>query len=194
MEAHIVYNQSGDATPIVKFDPADKVRITGSAWSSDGKTIFYARRTEESCSIIAHDLKTGKEKELCQEEVGWPGLAVSPDGRLLAFGDRKALKVMPIEGGEPRELHNEKNFARGCGLTWTPDGRYILCGKYTKYPLAGLLRVPAEGGEPQKLLEERPGSISVHPDGQRIAFTRGGMGQPQVWAMDNILTTFAADK
>ncbi len=47
-----------------------------------------------------------------------------------------------------------------------------------------LYRIPTEGGEPQKLLEmEGLSSISVHPDGRRIAFANSlgfnGQQKPQ---------------
>jgi hypothetical protein len=75
----------------------------------------------------------------------------------------------------------------------------------TGLPVIGsseLWRVPAEGGEPQKLMKIeslfRKGvmmnPLSLHPDGKRIAFHRGEPRQRDLWVIDNLLTTFAADK
>ena len=149
-----------------------------------------------------HDLETGEEKELWQEGVHWVGLGISPDGRQLVFGkDYKTLMVMAVEGGESRILHRlqEGGFAFDCSPTWTADGRYVLFGKcnptFRETQSQELWRVPAEGGEAQKLLEmEGLGDISLHPDGQRIAFTGGGRNISEVWVMENFLPEFKATR
>ena len=194
--------QTGDVTPVVHFGPTDRVRISGTVWSPDGKTIFYIRETlsgQWPRSIMAHDLETGKEKELRQGGISTFGLAVSPDGRQLVFADRSMLKVMPAEGGDPRILLNVHN---GSGeveerdhiepVTWTADGLYVLFAKGRRQ--RELWRVPAKGGEPQKLLEmDGLSDISVHPDGRSIAFT-GGLRQVEVWAMENFLPESIASR
>jgi len=197
--------QTGDVIPIVQFDPTDRINIYDCVWSPDGKTILYVRvvmNGQWPHSIVAYDLETGKEKELCQEGM-WPGLAISPDGRSLVFAGDKALNIMPAVGGEPREFHRLQDTeefawnAVGSGLAWTADGRYILFGVHRlgqPEPPEELWHVPVGGGEPQKLLEmDRLSDISVHPDGQRIAFT-GGSTQMEVWAMENFLPGFTGDK
>ena len=89
-------------------------------------------------------------------------------------------------------LQDIENF-RGGGdgfpsLVWTPDGHYILFRKGTDdQPLEELWRIPVKGGKPQKLLEmEDIKSISIHPDGRRIAFTVRKWTD-QVWALENFL-------
>ena len=169
---------------------------------------------------MAHDLRTGREQELRQDicdprEPGvigiGPDLRISPDGRQLTFSPRdfntgeRLLKVMPAAGGEPRELLRLKDPERFCGSRWTPDGRYILFGTRKRSPNhpdepVELWRVPAEGGEPQKLLAmdgllviDKLLNLSIHPDGQRIVFT-GGNQEAEVWIMENFLPGFTADK
>ena len=122
-------------------------------------------------------------------------MAISPDGRQLAFSDpgNQVLKVMPAAGGEPREilrLKDPETFCWNAGLAWTPDGHYILFGKQPDE----LWRIPAEGGEPQKLLAmDVLGHISIHPDGRRIAFT-GGKEESEGWVMENFLPGFTATR
>ena len=200
----------------------------GFAISPGGRlAFFYIRRRVESggwsYSIVAHDLGTGREQELrgdiCDpREPGvigiGPDLRISPDGRQLTLspGDfntgERLLKVMPTAGGEPRELLRLKDPERFCGSRWTPDGRYILFGTRKRSPAfpnhpdepVELWRVPAEGGEPQKLLAmdgllviDRLLNLSIHPDGQRIVFT-GGKKESEVWAIENFLPGFTATR
>ncbi len=198
----------------MQFDPNDRVTFGSPAWSPDGKAIIYGKylkSIEYSSSIVMRDLETGKEKELCelcQERPRWAGLAVSPDGRQLAFGGFSystegyagSLKLMPIEGGEPREIPGSRDMVNGnIRPAWTPDGRYVLFGRVGKTKELELWSIPTEGGEPQKLLEMGKStkgsfSVSVHPDGQRIAFTRGGSSENCTWAIDNFLPGFTANK
>ena len=50
-------------------------------------------------------------------------------------------------------------------------------------------RIPSQGGQAQSLgipSHTRSATISVHPDGRRIAFTDGEL-VPEVWVMENFL-------
>jgi Tol biopolymer transport system component len=214
MGLQLINVQTGDVTSIVQLAPDNsavgKVKIGGSEWSHDGKVIFYSKQTEDSpWSIVAHDLETGKEKELCREGVGWQGLAISPDGRQLAFIGDRAIKVMSIEGGEPRELFrltgpgyspdpSVEFYELIPPVAWTADGSYILFGKSGQSIAPELWRIPAEGGEPQKFLEipRTMNDISFHPDGRRIALSirRSGYSTGGIWAMENFLPGLATDK
>jgi Tol biopolymer transport system component len=197
--------QTGDVTPIVQIDPAGNVRqIDDSAWSRDGKAIFYLRVLEDwSTSIVMHNLETGKEEELCKGVRNAAGLAISPDGRQIAFAsaDGQSLMVIPTAGGEPRELlrlQGPEAFRLGRSFESTADGGHILFRKINQSSwLRELCRIPAEGGEPQKFMEVDGVAkhISAHPDGRRIALTYGQKEKSaEVWAMENFLPGFAADK
>ena len=79
---------------------------------------------------------------------------------------------------------------------WTPDGQYILfwkrfgVDKQNPTREAELWRIPSEGGEPRKtqLTAEYPffASISVHPDGRRIAYSAGN-SHFEIWVLKNLL-------
>ncbi|MDA2925000.1 hypothetical protein MYX65_10180 [Acidobacteria bacterium AH-259-L09] len=195
--------QTGDLTPIVLMLP--RAYALEAAWSRDGKEIFYTRSDPKrnSTQIVRRNLETGQEIEL-QADVS-PALALSPDGRRLAFLVGRdvpyrptTLKVMRATGGEPQELFRVQRpeFIDLRMLAWTPDGRYLLVGKRSLGALSKreLWRIPGEGGKPQKLefeMEHLSG-LRVHPDGRRIAFT--ALGQQELWAMENFLPALRADK
>jgi len=115
------------------------------------------------------------------------GLAVSPDGKQLAFADHEAgmLKVMSVNGGQPQELAKVEGQT---SITWTPDGTHLV---YTNVWGPGpAWRIPAEGGEPQKLDLDMYAvdHISFHPNGRQIAFR--GKREPdkrEVWVLENFL-------
>jgi len=210
--------QTGHITPKVAAY-IEEEKILHPAWSPDGNTIFYTRRRfgkgEWRYRIVALDLETRNERELCPG--GDPGafLAVSPDGQQLAFidGDRQMIKVISTEGGEPRILLDKKDFNLqdfwfGAPFAWTSDGRYILfyilIDEKPDSSVQQLWRVSAEGGIPQKLqtllkAEEIFFPIyiypfSLHPDGRRIAFQKGRNGHLDLWVMENLLPTYTASR
>jgi len=182
--------ETGAVTPIVE-GPG----LFGPNWSADGKVVFYVRRDTEGWRIIRRDLTTNEEKELFRATVGQPGVTVggilgltlSPDGKQLAFQDLDAgmLKVLSVEGGQPREL---VKFEGKATIAWTPDGSHLLYANRMD-KRGRLLRVSAGGGEPQKLELEMAflNHVRFHPDGRRITFASRAEGKIEVWVMENFL-------
>ena len=184
--------------------------IWGPAWSPDGKAIFFTRMRREKedwpCRIVALDLETLKERELYPGGSRGSFLAVSPDGRQLAFRENDRIKVIPTEGGESRTILNKKDLNLreigffGAPFAWTPDGRYVLFVIETDN-ITQLWQVSAEGGIPQKLLEGwgafYPISaypLSLHPDGRRVALQKGRNRQVDLWVMENLLPISTASR
>jgi len=148
---------------------------------------------------MAYQMETGEEKELFRtvspQSIAGMRLSLSPDGRQLAFvlhdpaKRLEAVKIMPAGGGELRELVGGPRYPDINVGGWSPDGRYLFI--VVGWPAMRLWRVPAEGGEPQKLdvsmrYMRHP---AVHPDGRRIVFYAGMRRdrEPQVWVMENLL-------
>jgi Tol biopolymer transport system component len=153
----------------------------------DGKAIFYLRNVGDGGRMVRYESATGEEKELYNAPGFISRLALSPEGGELAFFESGALKVLPVIGGEPRELAKVENIAT---IAWTRDGRYLLYGAASGDKTTELWRIAAKDGEPRKLdLAMRGlGHLRFHPDGRRITF----MGEMQkekseVWVMENFL-------
>jgi Tol biopolymer transport system component len=182
--------------------------------SPDGRTIFLSQRERAGAGIVstrvlAYDIESAQEKEVLRLGEGRfiSSVFVSPDGRQLAFaeanleGGPATVNVMPVEGGEVREVLRVQLPATvfgPFGLAWTPDGRHLLVSILPKYTgglvrgaMTELLRVPIAGGKAQKLglAMERIELGGVHPDGRRIVFDSGQPRESaqEVWVMENFL-------
>ena len=165
-------------------------------WSPDGKSIFYGRpsKTNNHSQIIHREIESGTEKELyLASDNKRFHFSCSPDGKWLSFFIRGGtdLRIIPVEGGESRKLFNCNQGDTFSTLRWTADGKYILfvIRPPSDHSNCTLWRIPAEGGEPEKLgLDiDLIAHMSVHPDGQHIAFYNFYVRKNEVWKMENFL-------
>lgn len=184
--------QTGKVAPLAQ----EASRFAQGVWSTDGKAIFYVHSDAnfKNADIRVRDLEAGREKELFRPASPSQllnNLALSPDGRWLAFGsglgpwEAEVLSVMPAAGGTPRELLKTNREGVIEAVEWTPDGSQLLFSRR-----GDLWRISAQGGRPQKLglgvATHRGSTVSIHPDGQRIAVA-AGEAQSEVWVMENLL-------
>lgn len=196
--------QTGDVTPLVQVDQG--TNIFSHRWSKDGKSLFYARggRPAEPSYVYIRDIETGQEKQLLGSPSDAKDIDISPDGQWLVLINRdkkRTIKIMPASGGEPREIYSfELDERPVITPAWSADGRYILFSKKRPDPdqMWDLYRVSAEGGEAQKidLSMNRFRHLSVHPDGQQVAFSSFGLNPryAEVWAMENFLPEVKAEE
>jgi dipeptidyl aminopeptidase/acylaminoacyl peptidase len=111
--------------------------------------------------------------------------AVSPDGRMVAFrvqtvtkakkkkSNASAIWVAPVDGSRPaRRWTPETSAAQQ--PRWSPNGRWLaFTSDREEEGTWQLFRMPAEGGEAERLTDRKGGveSFGWSPDGTRIAFT-----------------------
>ena len=185
--------QTGQVTALMRLPAGYGFPRYG--FSPDGKTIFTMLGDQ---GLIAHDLRSGRETSVVKREGLYAGV-VSPDGRRLAIGVTKdqyqILLAMPVAGGEPRELvriDREKEAVNYSSPWWTPDSRYVCFLRGVKGVAPKELqvwRVPADGGEPQRLglnVGRQFMPLRVHPDGRRVAINDFNVNL-EVWVMENFL-------
>ena len=196
--------QTAAVTPILQFKKG--MMIFSHRWSKDGKLIYYTMggQDEKACSLFVHNLETGQDDKLAGAPENAPDIDISPDGKWLVLMNRqgkKAIRIMPASGGEPREIYSfEQEGNPIMTPAWSADGRYLYFSKLQKSPgaMMDLYRVSVDGGEAQKIdvAMNHIRHLSVHPDGQRIAFSSMGANpeQSQVWVMENFLPEGAARK
>jgi Tol biopolymer transport system component len=196
--------QSETVDPIVEVD----LVIYSHRWSKDGKSIFYTQSDPDakgptysrSSRIFIHDIASGQDTILSGSPNDAKDIDISPDGQwlvLLNRDEKRSLRIIPTSGGEPRDIYSfeqKSNFI--ISPTWIAGGRYILFFQARPDSIGAettceLVRIPAEGGELQKLgLEMKEfRHFSVHPDGQQIVFHSMGseIKWPEIWVMENFL-------
>lgn len=149
------------------------------ALSPDGKTVAFGWCGDIWSVPTAGGLAT----RLTTNPALDSGAAFSPDGRHIAFNSEregsKQAYVMPVNGGEPRQItwHTD-----GCDIReWTPDGRGLLVGigrdfSWMRESRASRLALidATERKAENVLFDDYASDGVVSPDGKRVLFVREG--------------------
>src|SRR5713101_6014946 len=118
-------------------------------------------------------LKTDSTIEFTTDEVTWPSLDVSPDGRTIVFELLGDLYTMPIDGGEATRIVGGLSF--DSQPTYSPDGKTIAFLS-DRSGVENLWIANADGSSPRAVSKDqktndRPqimASPAWTPDGQYI--------------------------
>ena len=108
------------------------------------------------------------------------GDAISPDGKYLAYSDKKGVHIKLLSTGETRTL---SQISSDWYFAWYPDSTRFLGSEIAHH---GLWAFSVIGAVPRKFLED--GILgSVAPDGSTVAFTEntGRVGDREVWLIDS---------
>lgn len=102
--------------------------------------------------------------------------ALSPDGKYVAFvsGDpgSRSLVVKQISSDSSVTIVPATNLNLGY-VSFSPEGDYVYyCETRSDGSVNNLLRVPALGGTPKKLIEDVDSAVTFSPDGKKFAFIR----------------------
>jgi len=197
---------SGEISVVLQNDQPWKEHANSPEWTDDGKGIIYLNydMINSACPLVYRDLKTGLTKTIHKLDIkNTPLFSISPDKKWLAIIDQpiksstgkfeRVIKIIPVEGGEPRELCRYENGKNARVVPrWSADGRFIIFSRIQKGDkFWELWRVPFDGGQPQKMGISMTGAsiISPHPDGRQIAYTSIGQEKkaPEIWVLENFL-------
>jgi Tol biopolymer transport system component len=189
--------ETGQLTPALLGKSAGR-------WSADGNAIYYIEhrdvKAKRRARIMRRNLGTGRDEEIrvLPEETDATSLWPSPDGRWFALmlnhaDDTWSFAVVPLSGGEIRELPGPWTDVKPWKLTWAPDSQQLMfirpgreAGKIMRSELWG---VSVTGGEQRSLgfsVPQDVASLSVHPDGKQLALTLTEEAT-EVWVMENVL-------
>ncbi len=146
--------------PAVDSDPV---------WSPDGRNIAFTRYTEESGGIYVMPAFGGAERKLTTFSplrptfVAGPELSWSPDGKLLAFGDRPssqaALEIVVLNLATDERQSLTQPVPGGVGdflPTFSPDGQTLAFVRVaTRDNFREIFLQPLAGGVPRQLTSNK---------------------------------------
>jgi Tol biopolymer transport system component len=151
------------------------------AWSPDGKLIAYYSQKRGGIWLIP---ALGGSPRLLTDFGSHP--AWSPDGSEIAFQSYpvndlsqgafdamppSTIWIVPTQGGTPTQVTKPGNPPGGHGApSWSPDGSRIAFSVTSTF-LGGIWSVSANGGEPQRLLQNRGYDPVYVPAGQALYFS-----------------------
>lgn len=114
---------------------------------------------------------------------------LSPDGKMIAFGDRRGIHLELVSTREVRTLPRPASFAREdtwWPVDWFSDGSHLLASSTTETPegLKSDAWILSELSGAAVKIREGCIPYSVSPDGSLIAFTTGGVTLAnEIWIM-----------
>ena len=195
-------------------------------WSRDGGSFYYttsAGRGRGRQRIIEHELAGGRERVVFSSDdasspidddsglSGFYRMGISRDFKKLAIlvrgnqpnppSGRDAVPdsvwLLDLETEQVRIVKEQIVGARYNSVSWSPDGRYLVCSLLNS---ADLEVIAVDDGRSHRITFE-PGDLpSVgdgldtftpfwSPDGDRLAFQARRRGLPDVWLIEEVIFT-----
>ena len=165
-------------------------------WSPDGKMLIYhAYRVEQEQFLRVVSSPYSKPEVVLDIPLdGSYRYAWSPDSREIAFFSKGVVSAIPINGGQPRQIIDLKDFSMDdiWSISWSPDGEKLaLAAANRATDETEIWIVPAEGGQPTQLAADDRGEkfgLFWSPDGRWIAYESDGYVKTRpegaIWATD----------
>ena len=102
--------------------------------------------------------------------------AISADGKYVVYvtddAGRQSLWVKQVATGSLVQIVKPADVSYQ-GLAFSPDSNYVYYNLWDKKGVGVIYRVPVLGGASARVIFDVMPSLSVSPDGKRIAFVRG---------------------
>jgi Tol biopolymer transport system component/imidazolonepropionase-like amidohydrolase len=133
-------------------------------------------------------LATAETIEFTTDEVTWPSLDVSPDGRTILFDVLGDLYTLPIDGGQATRIMGGLSFESQ--PTYSPDGRMIAF-LTDRTGVENLWVAGADGSNPRAISKDRKTndrpqimvSPAWTPDGQYVVVSKSRPPEPGTFGL-----------
>ena len=187
--------RDGAVSSIVQVPIGDA--LWGLAWLPDGKRLVFREGPPASPVVVEYNSVTGTRRELVRGSAA--SLSLSPDGRQLAYvarsGSSWQLMVVPVAGGQPREVPLQGVQAPIMVIAWTPDNRAILFRTITGNDHSSdTYLVSPEGGPLRKVglnIRTTVAPLRFNPRSNQIALT-ADTSRREVWVLEDFLPNVKA--
>lgn len=103
---------------------------TAQTWMPDGKALIFTTRNADGVLVQSINIETGSVSLLTQVNYQNAGIAISPDGKQLAYeamlpGDRYSVYISNLDGSNARLIANADPIVVTVPQ-WSPDGKWLI--------------------------------------------------------------------
>jgi Tol biopolymer transport system component/DNA-binding winged helix-turn-helix (wHTH) protein len=161
-------------------------------WSPDGRYIAFCRIAKGGTGIYIIPAMGGVERRVREThwqevefyQVFWffGRLAWSPDGKLLAYSDRRdssepaaSIFLLSLDSQEVRRLTSPQGSVGDHNPVFSPDSRTLAFNRSSQ-GVTSIYTAPVSGGEEQRLITgvQYGWGLAWTPDGRDIVFAKAG--------------------
>jgi eukaryotic-like serine/threonine-protein kinase len=160
-------------------------------WSPDGSRIAFIRRGSGQCGIYTMPAAGGTERKLRDlRDDRYYGLAWSPDGRSIAYADRKSsaepftVSLLSLDTLTARRLTNPPAGAGDLRFAFSPDGRALAVIRLEHD--IGVYVLATDTGTGKALLtgqQEWFGAVTWSGDGRHLILSANQQGVRRLWKL-----------
>ncbi len=171
---------------------------TNLSLSPDGKTIVFQEKIEGNTEICLIEIDGSNIRNISKNLSIDVGAKFSPDGRKIAFlsnrGEQGVLDIylMNFDGGHQTLFYSSNGLGTSNSLDWSADGKEIHFSNDKENGRNGnfeIFKVATDGNKEVTRLTNRPRfideSVSISPDGKKIAFQSGQIGNSEIYIMNS---------
>jgi Tol biopolymer transport system component/predicted Ser/Thr protein kinase len=150
----------------------------GPRWHPHGRSLLYYSSRTGHREIWTMPLGGGPARQVTSGDSESYYAAWSPDGQEIA-AEGQGVFVVPAQGGPKRSLVDSRASLHP---DWSPDGRWVAFDS-TREGASSLWRVPASGGQLEKLTESEGCCPRWSPDGTLVYYAGLGSRANNVWSV-----------